>query len=191
MGYITVLLIALSLAVDAFAVSVTNGIVVSDFRRRHAVKIGLYFGVFQFLMPLIGYALGSSFEKLIEAYDHWIAFSLLAIIGGSMIAESFKDEETECIGNSAKQFLSPMRLVTQAIATSIDALAVGISFAVTKTQNIFANALIIGVVAFVCSFFGGIFGKKIGGIFRCYASRIGGIVLIGIGIKILIEHLLV
>lgn len=190
MGYITVLLIALSLAVDAFAVSVTNGIVVSDFRRRHAVKIGLYFGFFQFMMPLIGYALGSGFENLIEAYDHWIAFLLLAIIGGSMIVESFKDEEAETVNNTAKEFLKPSRLTTQAIATSIDSLAVGVSFAVTRTQNILSNALIIGIVAFICSFIGGIFGKRIGNIFRCCASRIGGIVLIGIGVKILLEHLM-
>lgn len=190
MGYIAVLLIALSLAVDAFAVSVTNGIVVSDFRRRHAAKVGLYFGFFQFVMPLIGYALGSGFERIIEAYDHWIAFLLLGIIGGNMIVESFKQEEAENLGNTAKEFLNPARLITQAIATSIDALAVGISFAVTKTQNILTNALIIGVVAFVCSFIGGIFGKKIGSVFRRYAGRIGGIVLIGIGVKILLEHLL-
>lgn len=190
MGYITVLLIALSLAVDAFAVSVTNGIVISDFRRRHAAKVGLYFGFFQFIMPLIGYALGSSFEKFIEAYDHWIAFLLLAIIGGNMIVESFKDEDAECTGNSAKEFLSPVRLITQAIATSIDALAVGISFAVTRTPNVLSNALIIGVVAFIFSFVGGIFGKKIGCIFKCYAGRIGGIVLVGIGVKILVEHLI-
>ena len=106
-----------------------------------------------------------------------------------MIVESFKEEETECIGNTVKEFLSPTRLITQAIATSIDALAIGISFAVTKTPNVLSNALIIGIVAFLCSFVGGMFGKKIGSIFKCYAGRIGGIVLIGIGVKILLEHL--
>ncbi len=151
MGYVTVLLIAVSLAVDAFAVSVTNGIVVNDLRKKHAVKIGIYFGVFQFLMPLIGYLLGSGFENIIKSFDHWVAFGLLAVIGLNMIAESFKNEAEECRCISSREYLTPIRLTTQAIATSIDALAVGISFAVAGDGNILISSLIIGVIAFVFS----------------------------------------
>ena len=183
MGFISVLLIALSLAMDAFAVSVSNGIAVQSIRKRDCLKVALYFGVFQFIMPVIGYLLASGFEELIKSFDHWIAFLLLCAIGINMIRECEKEESCGC------EELSNKKLVLQAIATSIDALAVGISFAVIHDDKILFNSLIIGVVAFVLSFVGGLFGKGLGGIFQKSANRIGGIILICIGIKILYEHL--
>lgn len=190
MGYFSVFLIAVSLAMDALAVSVTNGIMIRDFRRRHAVKMGLYFGVFQFIMPIAGYALGSGFQKLISAYDHWVAFILLFAIGANMLVESFKKKEDSAAEATAKEMLTHGKLTLLAVATSIDALAVGISFAVVGGTNILINAAIIGIVAFVISYCGGMFGKKLGDVFQKSAERLGGIILIGIGVKILIEHLL-
>ena len=186
MGYFAVFLIAVSLAMDAFAVSVTNGIMIRDFRRRHAVKMGLYFGAFQFIMPIAGYVLGSGFQRFISAYDHWVAFILLAAIGTNMLIESFKKEDGESIEATAAEMLKCSKLTLLAVATSIDALAVGISFG----TNIFINAAIIGAVAFVISYCGGMFGKKLGEVFKKSAERLGGVILIGIGVKILIEHLL-
>lgn len=179
-----IFLIAVSLAMDAFAVSISNGVSVKGFGKSHAIKQGLYFGVFQFLMPLIGWVLGSSVKSYIEAVDHWIAFGLLAIIGVNMIRESLSEEDDE---EEATE-LSPKVLVLQAIATSIDALAVGISFAVLSV-NIVQAAVIIGVVAFVFGVAGGILGKKIGGLLQSKAELAGGVVLILIGCKILVEHL--
>lgn len=190
MGYISVFLIAVSLAMDALAVSVTNGIVIKNFRRRHAVKMGIYFGIFQFIMPIAGYVLGTGFQRIIQSYDHWVAFILLAAIGVNMIIESFKHEDDELCENCAEEMLKFSRLVVLAVATSIDALAVGISFAVVGGGNILISSLIIGIVAFAFSFFGGMFGKKLGKIFQKSAERIGGLILIGIGVKILLEHIL-
>ena len=184
MGFSMIFLIAVSLAMDAFAVSISNGVSVKGFGKRHAVKQGLYFGGFQFMMPVIGWFLGNSVKSYIEAVDHWIAFGLLAIIGINMIRESLgEDDEDE-----ATTELSPKVLVLQAIATSIDALAVGISFAVLSV-NIIQAAAIIGVVAFCFGFAGGVLGKRIGGLLQGKAEIVGGVVLILIGIKILIEHL--
>ncbi|MGN1098342.1 MAG: manganese efflux pump MntP family protein [Clostridia bacterium] len=189
MGLIEIFLTAVSLAMDAFAVSITNGVVVADFKKRYAVKMGLYFGVFQFVMPLIGYALGSSFRSYIETFDHWIAFGLLVLIGGNMIRESIWGEEEESVGKTAKEALNAKVLTVQAIATSIDALAVGISFSLLPDVDMWLSCTIIGIVAFLFSFFGGLTGKKIGGLFKDKAELAGGIVLCAIGIKILVEHL--
>ena len=178
-----ILLIAVSLAMDAFAVSVSNGVSVRGFGKAHAVKQGIYFGSFQCMMPILGWVLGSSVRTYIEAVDHWIAFGLLAVIGLNMIKESMSDEEEAGEGE-----LTVKVLVLQAIATSIDALAVGISFAVLQV-NILQAAAIIGVVAFVFSFIGGVLGKSIGGLLQGKAELAGGVVLILIGCKILIEHL--
>lgn len=179
-----IFLIAVSLAMDAFAVSISNGVSVRGFGKRHAVKQGLYFGGFQFLMPVIGWVLGCSVKSYIEAVDHWIAFGLLAVIGFNMIREAMGDDDEE----EEATVLSPKVLVLQAIATSIDALAVGISFAVLSV-NILQAAVIIGVVAFCFGVVGGVLGKKIGGLLQNKAELAGGVVLILIGVKILIEHL--
>lgn len=186
-AFLEIFLTAVSLAMDAFAVSVTNGVIVSDFKKRHAVKMGAYFGVFQFVMPLIGYALGSSFKSSIEAFDHWIAFGLLALIGINMIRESFSSEE-EASPKTAAEALNAKMLTLQAIATSIDALAVGISFSLVSDINMWFSCTVIGVVAFVLSFAGAMAGKKIGALFKSKAELFGGAVLCLIGIKILLEH---
>lgn len=187
MSTITVFLIALSLAMDAFAVSVSNGIAIKKFRVSDGIRMGLIFGIFQCLMPLFGWLLGSSVRAYIEAVDHWIAFILLLLIGGNMVKEAFtKDEGKE----DCKQdfVLTGKKLLLQGIATSIDALAVGISFAMLDV-DIVAAAIIIGVVCFAVSFVGGSLGKKLGEVFEERAELLGGIVLIAIGAKILIEHL--
>lgn len=184
MGFISIFIIALSLAMDAFAVSISNGISVKGFNKLTSVKQGVYFGVFQFGMTFLGYLLGSSIKGYIEAVDHWIAFGLLAAIGVNMIRESLGNDEEVAV-----TVLTNKKLVLQAIATSIDALAVGIGFAVLEVDIIFA-CTIIGIVAFVISFLGGTVGKRLGEMFSRHAGILGGVVLIGIGIKILIEHIL-
>lgn len=182
---ISVFLIAVSLALDAFAVSVSSGISVPGFGPRQAVKMGLWFGAFQFMMLLIGWFLGTSVSGYIEAVDHFIAFGLLAFIGGNMVWGSLKNGDGE---EPACPDLSPRRLCLLAIATSIDALAVGVSMAFMEV-NILLSAVVIGVVAFCLSVVGGLAGRKLGGLFQQRAELVGGLVLIGIGVKILVEHL--
>ena len=182
---IEIFLIAVSLALDAFAVSVSTGISTPGFGLRQSARMGLWFGGFQFAMPLIGWFLGSSVAKYIEAFDHWLAFGLLALIGGRMIWESLHGEEEQADGPAD---LSARKLCVLAIATSIDALAVGVSMAFMPV-NILFSAIVIGVVAFALSLLGGILGEKLGTLFEKWVQVAGGIVLIGIGIKILIEHM--
>lgn len=189
MSFLMIFLTAVSLAMDAFAVSVTNGVVVSDFKKRYAVKMGLYFGVFQFVMPLIGYALGSSFRSYIEAFDHWIAFGLLALIGGNMVRESLFGDEDDSGQKTAAEALNAKVMVVQAVATSIDALAVGISFSLLPDVDMWLSCSVIGLVAFTLSFAGALMGRRIGSLLKERAELAGGIVLLLIGFKILIEHL--
>lgn len=183
MSLIELLLIAIGLSMDAFAVSIGKGLSVCHLRPRHSMSVGLWFGGFQAMMPLIGYALGASFASLMSAYDHWIAFVLLGIIGANMIKEAFSKEEKSDPDFSFKTML------IMAIATSIDALAIGVSFAFLGV-NIFTAAIVIGITTFLFS----VAGIKIGNLFGCrYKSKsefIGGVVLIIIGTKILMEHLL-
>ncbi len=190
MGLIEVIMIALGLAMDAFAVSVCKGLAMKRVRVRDAAVVGLWFGTFQALMPAIGYFLGSRFASYIEAYDHWVAFALLLLIGINMIKESFeKDEDGEC--NCRAADISPKAMIMPAIATSIDALAVGIAFAIVKGDGlgIGYSVAIIGVITMIVS----MLGVKIGGIFgsrfQHLAERAGGIILILIGVKIVLEHL--
>jgi len=182
---ITILLIAVSLAMDAFAVSISNGVSVRGFGRKDAMKQAAFFGGFQFIMPVIGWVLGSSVKSYIEAIDHWIAFILLLIIGVNMIRESLKADEDGSRGNAT---LTNKVLILQAVATSIDALAVGISFAIFDV-NIMHAAVVIGIVSFVISCIGAWVGNYLGDKFQSKAEIIGGIVLILIGTKILIEDL--
>ena len=182
---IEIFLIAVSLALDAFAVSVSSGISIPGFGGRQAVKMGVWFGGFQFAMPLIGWFLGSSVSQYIEAVDHWVAFGLLALIGGRMVWGALKTGTGE--EDEAPPDLSARRLCLLAIATSIDALAVGVSMAFMKV-DILVSALIIGVVAFGLSVVGGLVGKRLGALFQRRAELVGGLVLVGIGIKILAEH---
>ena len=181
MGLVELFLIAVGLSMDAFAVSICKGLSLGEIKFKHMVKAGLWFGGFQALMPLIGYLVGSLFADKIVAIDHWIAFALLVFIGANMVKESFGEEDEVNSDMDAKSML------ILAIATSIDALAVGISFAFLNV-NIVSSSLIIGLITFIVCFIGVIAGKKIGGIFKDYAELIGGIILILIGINIFNEH---
>lgn len=174
---------------DALAVSVSTGICVPDLKKRDAVKIGLYFGGFQALMPTLGWLLGTSVIDYISAFDHWIAFGLLALIGIKMIADALRGKEEQKACGVRESMLSHKTLFFMAVATSIDALAVGVSLALVKA-DISAGAAIIGVTTFLLSFMGATLGKRLGSAFEKKAMVIGGIVLIGIGLKILLEHLL-
>lgn len=176
-------MIAIGLAMDAFAVAISNGVSVKPFGVKESVQQGLYFGGFQFLMPLIGWFLGSRVKEYIAAFDHWIAFVLLVFIGGNMIKESFEKEETQ-----QKTGLDTHILFLQAIATSIDALAVGIGFAILDVDIVKA-AVTIGMISFGIAVLGGMLGKYLGNFLQTKAEFAGGLVLVGIGLKILIEHL--
>lgn len=185
MEWISLLLLAIALAMDAFGVSVTDGIIIKKIRIRDAVKIGLFFGIFQFGMPLIGSLLASIAEKYIEAFDHWIAFGLLLFLGTRMIIEAFKKEN-----EIPKNPLGIHTLLLMAIATSIDALAAGVTLLAITSIPITVCSLVIGIVAFLFSFCGIFIGSKSGDILGEKAEVFGGIMLIFIGTKTLIEHLI-
>ena len=175
-------LIALGLAMDAGAVSICKGLSVDNIKPSHQLKVGFYFGGFQALMPLIGYLLGVQFQSLIENIDHWIAFALLALIGINMIREAMGEEEK--IDSS----FTVGAMLPLAVATSIDALAVGVTFAFLKVQ-ILPAICFIGAVTFVVSVLGLMIGNVFGCKYKTKAEVFGGIVLIFIGLKILLEHL--
>lgn len=183
MKFIELFLIGVSLAMDAFAVSVGKGLSVKQVQPRHAMSAGLWFGGFQALMPIIGYFLGLSFAHVVERVDHWIAFGLLALIGLNMIRETLSgdDEAQDADFGFRKMFV-------MAVATSIDALTVGVSMAFLKV-DIWVAATVIGVVTFALSTIGVSLGSKFGEKVGSRAGILGGVVLIGLGIKILIEHL--
>jgi putative Mn2+ efflux pump MntP len=185
MDIVTILLIAFGLAMDTFAVSIATGITTdAKHKRRNALVMASFFGGFQMLMPLIGWAVGLSLQNIIVGIDHWIAFGLLTVIGGKMIYDSTK-KETE----SNTSVLRIATLVTLAVATSIDALMVGLSFAFLQI-SIVVPIVVIGVVTFSLSVAGFIFGHMLGQIFEHRIKIVGGLVLIAIGLKILIDHLL-
>jgi putative Mn2+ efflux pump MntP len=188
MGYLEIFLTGIALAMDAFAVSICKGIKMPRLRKSHIVIIAVFFGGFQMLMPLIGWLLGSQFVQYISKFDHWIAFALLAFIGVKMAIESFKHEEEECCKCDSK--LDLKELVVLAIATSIDALAVGITFALYPDINILSSISIIGIVTFIICAGGVVIGHKFGAKFKSKAELLGGIVLVIIGLKLLIEGLL-
>ena len=169
---------------DAFAVSVCKGLSTRQLSARHYLIIGAWFGGFQALMPTLGYILGSTFEKYITKYDHWVAFVLLAFIGGNMLREGFSKESEE--QNNSFSFAAMSVL---AVATSIDALAVGITFALLPGVNIVAAVLFIGLTTFIISGIGLKVGNIFGSKYKNGAEIVGGIILILIGIKILLEHL--
>jgi putative Mn2+ efflux pump MntP len=178
------LLIAVGLSMDAFAVSICKGLSLHKLKLRHALLAGLYFGGFQFLMPVIGWLLGYRFEAMIKAFDHWVAFLLLGFIGGNMIRESFAPEEEEHTAD-----LSAPTMLLLAVATSIDAMAVGVSFALLEMRP-FPGVLLIGLVTFFCSAGGVQIGSVFGNRFEGKAELAGGAVLILIGVRILAEGLL-
>lgn len=184
MSFIEVFLIGIGLSADAFAVAICKGLNMRKINYKHALIIAIFFGGFQALMPLIGFILGSQFSQYIESVDHWIAFILLGFIGGKMIIESLKKEE-ECCSCGG---LDIKELFIMAIATSIDALAVGITFALV-TVNIWGSITLIGLTTFILSAIGIIIGNKFGSKYKNKAELAGGIILVLIGFKILFEHL--
>lgn len=183
MNFLTLLSLAIALSMDAFSVSICKGLTTKQFSFKTAILCGLWFGGFQALMPLIGYFLGAQFESLITSIDHWIAFGLLFLIGANMIREAFSDEDDD---NSLNNDIKTMFLL--AVATSIDALAVGVTFAFLQV-NIWTAILIIGMTTFIFSFAGVAIGNFFGSKYSRPASIIGGTILILIGTKILLEHL--
>ena len=183
MSLIELFLIAVGLSMDAFAVSVCKGLSVRKAEPRHSLIVGAYFGGFQALMPALGYVLGRQFESLITSVDHWIAFVLLGIIGGNMIREALKGEQEELDDSFTFRTMLPL-----AIATSIDALAMGVTFAFLQVQIVPA-VLFIGVTTFVLSAVGLKVGNVFGAKYKSRAELFGGVVLVLMGIKILLEHL--
>ena len=184
MGLLELFLIAVGLSMDAFAVSLCKGLSTQELRPKHYLTIGLWFGGFQALMPTIGYILGSTFESYITAFDHWAVFILLTIIGANMIRESLSDEEE---ASDASFGFKTMLLL--ALATSIDALAVGITFALLPDVNIAAAVSFIGATTFILSAVGLKIGNVFGMKYKKKAEITGGVILILIGVKILLEHL--
>lgn len=183
MTIIELILLAAGLAMDAFAVSICKGLSVRKYSKKQSVIAGLYFGGFQAGMPVIGWLLGKQFENLIKGVDHWIAFVLLALIGANMIRESLKKDDEDF--NSS---FSPKTMLPLAVATSIDALAVGVTFAFLDVQ-IAPAVSVIGAITFAFSAAGVKIGNVFGAKYKSKAELAGGIVLVCIGIKILIEHL--
>ena len=181
--FITLFVLAVGLSMDAFAVAVCKGLAMKKMSWKNAVIVGLWFGTFQALMPVIGYFLGVSFADRIKSVDHWIAFVLLALIGGNMIREAFGKEEERA---SADLDVKPMFIM--AVATSIDALAVGVTFAFLN-QNMPLAVSLIGVTTFMLSMLGVKVGNLFGVKYKSKAEFIGGLILILLGAKILLEHL--
>ena len=182
-------LIGFGLSMDAFAVALCRGLEMKKFNLKHALVIALFFGFFQAVMPVIGWVVGKQFSDLIEDFDHWLAFGLLTFLGIKSITDSFrKNEEGESMGDT----LGLSRLLVMAVATSIDALAVGVTFAFMKFNGFYSliySVLLIGAITFALSLIGVYYGNKIGIKLKNKAEFIGGAVLILIGLKILLEHL--
>jgi len=184
MDFLTLLLIAIGLSFDSFAVSISSGVAKTKIRFLAATRIAFSLAFFQALMPLIGWLIGKQIIKYVESTDHWIAFTLLCLLGMKMIYESFKHSGNKPSFNP----LHTLTLVGMSLATSIDALIVGISFGFLR-YNIWISLLVIGIVTFIISMLGILFGKRTGEWLGKWAEILGGLILIGIGTKILIQHL--
>ncbi len=190
MDALTLFLIAVGLSMDAFAVSICKGLALRKITLGRCAYVGLWFGGFQALMPIVGYYVGVSFRSAIENFDHWIAFALLAIIGVNMIREALgKEEENEGCSECEKGILSVRSMFTMAVATSIDALAVGVGFAFLNV-DLWSSITCIGITTFILSAVGVKIGSIFGSRYKSKAELAGGIILICIGLKILLEHLL-
>lgn len=190
MSYLDLFITAIGLSMDAFAVAICKGLATRRVRLGHMALTGAWFGGFQGLMPLLGYLIGSLFAVYVKAFDHWIAFALLGIIGANMIREAFgKDDDCDECGCQKNAF-GFVTMLTMAIATSIDALAVGVNYAFMLEGNqIFFAVISIGTITFILSAIGVKIGAIFGAKFKFAAELTGGIILVGMGIKILIEHL--
>ena len=184
MGIPELIITAIALSMDAFAVSICKGLAMKKVSIREMAIVGLWFGGFQALMPLIGYFLGSAFEKYIVAVDHWIAFILLGLIGANMLKEALSKEEEH-----TDSCLTPKAMLPLAIATSIDALAVGIALAMDHAKPIYIAAPAIGIITLAISFLGVYIGSIFGMKYKSKAEFCGGLILILMGIKILLDHL--
>jgi putative Mn2+ efflux pump MntP len=184
MSLVTIFLLAVGLGVDAFSVAIGIGAANSKKSWAPVLRLSLAFGLFQFVMPLIGWLAGSTVVGMIQSFDHWIAFALLALVGGKMIWEGFEKESDEEKADQTRGW--PLLLLS--IATSIDALAVGFSFSLLKTPVLFPAA-IIGAVCFMMTAVGMVFGKGLARIFGKKVEILGGLVLMAIGVKILVEHI--
>lgn len=185
MHNLTIIFIAFILAMDAFAVSISIGITIKKQRFKNALKIALFFGGFQAIMPIIGWLAGYNLREFISDIDHWLAFGLLSLIGGKMIFESIRSDSNK----KETEVMNVYLLFILSIATSIDALAVGVSFAFLEI-SIIIPVILIGVITFILSFLGVYVGRKLGKFLKNKIGIVGGLILIGIGIKILIEHLI-
>lgn len=185
MSLVELFIIAVGVSMDAFAVAICKGLCMQKMSRKNALIVGLYFGGFQSGMPLIGYLLGSQFKYAIKAFDHWIAFILLGAIGISMIKEALQKDELECEANP----MAPKNMIMLALATSIDALAVGVTFAFLQVEIVPAVSF-IGIITFALSIAGVKMGNVFGTRFKSRAEISGGLILILMGTKILVEHTL-
>lgn len=183
MTNLEIFLIGVSLAMDAFAVAICKGLALKKVTIKHTITVGTYFGIFQGIMPIIGFILGISFQEIIIKIDHWVAFILLSIIGINMIKDSLSNETETLDQNINFKTMFPL-----ALATSIDALAIGITFAFLKV-NVLKASLIITITTFLISIIGVIIGNKVGNKLEKKAETFGGITLVIIGLKILLEHL--
>lgn len=194
MSIIELILLSIGLAMDAFAVSIGNGLSMKKNEPKAALAIALSFGIFQALMPALGYFLGSTFEAAISRFDHIIALVFLGFIGGKMIIDGIKElrenkNKEKAAETEEKTFkLSFGNLMIQSVATSIDALIVGVSFAALPNVNIWAAVLLIGVITFAISLVGVFSGKKFGQLLGSRAEIFGGLILVGIGVKVFVEH---
>ena len=184
MVLLTIVIIAIGLAMDAFAVSIVSGAAYKQLNIKHAFRLALFFGGFQAFMPIIGFLAGLTVKEYIANYDHWVAFGLLSAVGAKMIYESTKIKPAR----QDSEHLNILVLLALSVATSIDALAVGITLSLLRISIITA-AVIIGLVTFVLSYIGVFIGKNFGHFFENKIEALGGLVLIGIGCKILLEHL--
>ena len=184
MSFVEIILIAIGLAMDSFAVSITAGLILKEFSTKHFIRIAFYMGFFQALMPVIGWLIGASFQQYIVSFDHWLAFILLLALGGKMIYDDLKCEDDHCCFDPQKRLV----VMGLALATSIDALVVGVNFAFLD-MPILTPIYVIGLTSFVLSFIGIFIGCKLGAKVNWKFTLIGGLVLIGLGTNILYEHL--
>jgi len=185
MGIAELFILAVGLSMDAFAVAICKGLSLKKITLKNSLWVGLWFGTFQGLMPLIGFLLGTQFRDKIVAVDHWISFVLLGIIGGNMIKEALSDDEEDNCGDLSYRAMFPL-----AVATSIDALAVGVTLAFINVENIWLSVGFIGIITLVLSAVGVKIGNMFGKKYKSKAELAGGIILILLGIKILVEHLM-